>query len=154
MFSMVVLSVIGRFAIHFRLRKKPGLDDFFLVVAFIALLTSIAIIQARCFDILYIVYAVNHSVTVPRKDLISIGLYSMPWTLAANISGWITICATKFCFLYFFKRLIDRIKSLNIYWWFALAFNVCVFGFGLSVYYLTCPFLYDARFGETAKAYL
>lgn len=44
----------------------------------------------------------------------------------------------KIC-LALFKRLIDRIPSLVKYWWFVVAFNLAVTGYGASAYVIACP---------------
>lgn len=147
-FSFVVLAVAGRFAVQFHQRKKPGLDDFFLVVAFCTLLTSLTIIQAECFDAMYIIYAVTHGLMLPPTNMILIGYHSHIWITAALMAGWATICAVKLSFLFFFKKLIDRIRSLYIYWWIVLIFNLGVFGYGISIYYIGCPWFYQLRSSE------
>jgi len=144
-FGLVVLAVIAKFAIQYHHRKKPGLDDFFLVVAFSTLLASIGIIQAQCFDAMYIIYAVTHGMMLPPPDIIQIGYHSHIWITAGLMAGWTTICAVKFSFLFFFKRLIDRIRPLYIYWWVVFVFNLGVFGYGITIYYIGCPWFNQLR---------
>lgn len=53
---------------------------------------------------------------------------------------WCTIMAVKFSFMFFFKKLIDRLPTLTIYWWVIFAYNIIVLGYGASVYYVVCPY--------------
>ncbi|KAL8994874.1 MAG: hypothetical protein Q9169_005272 [Polycauliona sp. 2 TL-2023] len=46
----------------------------------------------------------------------------------------------KFSFLFLFRSLVQRIRALTIYWWIVTGFNVAVLGYGLSVYYVACPY--------------
>ena len=58
---------------------------------------------------------------------------------------WVTIMAAKFSFLFFFKQLIDRIWGLSVYWWCVTIYNVAVLGYGVAVYYLSCPYFNDLK---------
>ena len=58
---------------------------------------------------------------------------------ASLILTWVAMMAVKFSFLALFRRLIDRIPSLMKYWWFVVAFNLAVTGYGASVYVVACP---------------
>ncbi|KAI4189225.1 MAG: hypothetical protein L6R41_001605 [Letrouitia leprolyta] len=58
---------------------------------------------------------------------------------ASLILTWVAMMAVKFSFLALFKRLIDRIYSLAVYWWVVVAFNLAVTGYGASVYVIACP---------------
>ncbi|KAI4128044.1 MAG: hypothetical protein LQ338_002935 [Usnochroma carphineum] len=58
---------------------------------------------------------------------------------ASLILTWVAMMAVKFSFLALFKRLIDRIHSLTMYWWVVVAFNLAVTGYGASVYVIACP---------------
>jgi hypothetical protein len=140
-----VLAIIAKGAIQYHQRKTLGMDDFFLGVAFTTLLASIVIIQKECFDAMYIIYAVTHGRMVPPPQIIEIGYHSHIWITVALMCGWTTICAVKFSFLFFFKRLIDRIRSLYIYWWVIFVINLAVFGYGISIYYVGCPWFYQLR---------
>lgn len=144
-FGLVVLAIIAKYAILYHQRKRLGWDDFFLAIAFTTLVASISIIQKECLDAMYIVYAVTHGLMVPPHDIIDIGYNSHMWVTVALMCGWTTICAVKFSFLFFTKKLIDRIKSLYIYWWIVLAFNLGVFGYGISIYYIGCPWFYQLK---------
>ncbi|KAI4174960.1 MAG: hypothetical protein LQ343_001987 [Gyalolechia ehrenbergii] len=58
---------------------------------------------------------------------------------ASLILTWVAMMAVKFSFLALFKRLIDRIYPLTVYWWAVVAFNLAVTGYGASVYVIACP---------------
>ncbi|KAL8962257.1 MAG: hypothetical protein Q9193_001310 [Seirophora villosa] len=58
---------------------------------------------------------------------------------ASLILTWVAMMAVKFSFLALFKRLIDRMPGLLRYWWFVVAFNLAVTGYGASVYVVACP---------------
>ena len=62
--------------------------------------------------------------------------------------------AVKFSFLALFRRLIDRIPSLMKYWWFVVAFNLAVTGYGASVYVVACPHFSGpkvSKFSDSAR---
>ena len=67
------------------------------------------------------------------------------WITVTLMLAWCAIMAVKFSFLFLFRKLIDRIQPLVIYWWVVTAFNVVVLGYGVSVYYVACPYYDDPR---------
>ena len=67
------------------------------------------------------------------------------WVTIVLMLAWSAIMAVKFSFLFLFKKLIDRIKPMMIYWWVITVFNVIVLGYGLAVYYVSCPYYEDPK---------
>jgi hypothetical protein len=68
-------------------------------------------------------------------------IYYRRMSAAALTLFWFSICSVKLCFLAFFKRLINQMPGMIRWWWFTLAFNIVVTGYGASVYLLACPYL-------------
>lgn len=60
----------------------------------------------------------------------------------ALILTWLSIVSVKFSYLFLFKRLIDRIRPLVIYWWFVAVFNAVISAYGAAVYIIACPKFY------------
>lgn len=67
------------------------------------------------------------------------------------ILTWITIVSIKFSFLFLFKKLIDRIPPLIVYWWFIAAFNGAIAIYGATVPILVCPTLNRTESGESTR---
>ena len=63
------------------------------------------------------------------------------------ILTWCSIASVKFSFLFLFKRLIDRIRPLIVYWWVVTAFNVAVALYGAVIYVVACPWFYSIKSG-------
>ena len=70
------------------------------------------------------------------------------WITVTLMLSWSAIHAVKFSFLFLFRRLIDRIRLLVVYWWFVVALNVVSLGYGLVIYYITCPYFSTAEICE------
>ncbi|KAL8730555.1 MAG: hypothetical protein Q9166_004009 [cf. Caloplaca sp. 2 TL-2023] len=70
---------------------------------------------------------------------------------ASLILTWVAMMAVKFAFLALFKRLIDRIYSLTVYWWVVVAFNLAVTGYGASVYVIACPHFSGMKVAVSAE---
>lgn len=52
---------------------------------------------------------------------------------------WTTIFFVKFAYLYFFRRLVDRVAGLVLYWKFVVA--ACILSFPICIVsiYISCP---------------
>jgi hypothetical protein len=64
---------------------------------------------------------------------------------------WLSACSVKFSFLALFKRLIRQMPGMTKYWWFTVAFNVAITGYGASVYVLACPYLTEEKLFDASK---
>ena len=111
------------------------------------MLSSVAIICFVTVDRMYLVEA--WILGLPGADTPSDFLHHATdfpkWATVALTLSWCAIMAVKFSFLFLFRRLIDRIKPLIIYWWVVTAFNVVVLGYGVCVFYVACPSHHDSR---------
>lgn len=56
---------------------------------------------------------------------------------------WITVFAVKFSFLVFFRSLVDRIRTLRIYWWVVTVATGFAWAFTLGAVFLPCPWFED-----------
>lgn len=58
---------------------------------------------------------------------------------------WVAIISVKMSFLFLFKRLLSRMETMLVYWYFVLAFTLAISAYGFLVYILPCPYFYDER---------
>ena len=61
------------------------------------------------------------------------------WVSAVDTLCWCAIMAVKFSFLVLFRRLIQGIKSLMVYWRVVTLFNIGTLGYGVLVCFVLCP---------------
>lgn len=102
-------------------------------------------------DRLYLLGAVEHGtpgVTLP-PDFISQMFELQKLSAVAMILTWCSIVSVKFSYLLLFKRLIDRVRPMVIYWWIVAVFNGMISAYGASVYIAACPDFYDLRSCES-----
>jgi len=142
-----VLAVAARAAFQFRARKPTGWDDAFLLFGLLSLVTSFAIMHIKILPNTYLVGAVSDrgAKVIPPGNIVQIAWDYHKWIAIELSLCWVTIMAAKFSFLFFFKKLIGRLRGLTIYWWAITVFNVAVAGYGTSVYYLACPYFYSVK---------
>lgn len=63
----------------------------------------------------------------------------------ALILTWCSIISVKFSYLFLFKRLIDRMPLLLMYWWVVFVFNAITSAYGAAVYIVACPDFYNLK---------
>ncbi|MCJ1270048.1 hypothetical protein MMC22_009942 [Lobaria immixta] len=63
----------------------------------------------------------------------------------ALILTWSSIVSVKFSYLFLFKRLIDRLRPMVIYWWIAAVYNGMISAYGAAVYIAVCPDFYNYK---------
>lgn len=64
---------------------------------------------------------------------------------AALILTWCSIASVKFSYLFIFRKLIDRVRPMLVYWWVAVVYNVLICMYGASVYVASCPYYYSFK---------
>ncbi|EDU46727.1 conserved hypothetical protein [Pyrenophora tritici-repentis Pt-1C-BFP] len=146
--AICLLSIATRFIIRFRMQKQGfSVDDGFLLVALGLLLCSIIIMYWQIMDRMYLIVSLQRGVPgiVPPADWMQISFHFHKWVTICGMLAWTCVVAVKFSFLYFFKKLIDRLPALNYYWWFVVTFNIACLGYGIAIWYIGCPYFFDPR---------
>lgn len=81
----------------------------------------------------------------PSPDIVNVAYWYHKMSAVSLIASWLAIVSVKFSFLALFKRLIDRLPRLIMYWRATVIFNLLVSAYGVSVYILACPYFDDPR---------
>ena len=59
--------------------------------------------------------------------------------VGALVLTWCAIISVKFSYLFLFRKLIDRIRPMVIYWWVAVVFNALISIYGILIYAVVRP---------------
>ena len=65
--------------------------------------------------------------------------------------AWTTIFSIKFSFLFFFRRLIDRLKGFIVYWRVVVAFNIVAWALSVCHPFISCP-RFDLSAGKSGPS--
>lgn len=129
-FTFLTVAIIAATLRTFlRIRRSEGLaiDDGFLLLALITLVASEAVVYpAR--DQLYFQVNFTPELNEPDADDPRRILYYEKLISAAGFLVWTSIFAVKFSFAFFFRKLIRRVRSIEIWWWliiFILVASAC-----------------------------
>ncbi|KAJ5630852.1 uncharacterized protein N7484_010952 [Penicillium longicatenatum] len=144
--GLAIIGVIGHFVVRFGVqRHRLQIDDGLITLSFVFLLASQIIIYNRVVNPMFLMAAVQNGVPGVQAplDAVEISETYHRWTVASLMISWCSICAVKFFFLIFFKRLIDRLRPWQIYWWIVFTVNLILLSFGITVYYVSCPYWGD-----------
>ena len=153
LYVLATLAASTRVIIRIRLQKLAWLDDGFLLFAFIIMTACLAMLF-QFIDDLYTSWGyangfIRTQISLPAITALAINLHN--WTTAFIVPAWTGICAVKFCFLFFFRGLIRRIRHLEIFWWVTVAFTAVSWVAGAIAEAFACP-RYDQRVCMTSRA--
>ena len=127
------------------MHKQVSIDDGFLLLGICCLICAEALLYTFN-DTMYMVEALLfkdiQDVELPADFIPRAFDYQKMVDITLGLT-WFSIFAVKFSFLFLFRKLIDRLKPLIIYWRFAVLFNVGVLVYGTAVYYVACPHYYS-----------
>lgn len=59
---------------------------------------------------------------------------------ALNTINWFVIFQVKLAFLFFFRRLVYRVRDLRIWWYFVVVFTLLAGLVSLAASWFTCPY--------------
>lgn len=154
LFAVCLVSVCARYYIRFAVQKEIALDDAFLAFG-TACLTAAMVVLYFNMDDMYFTEAMTYAPTrlgrPPQPQDMDRVFQFRKLVTASLILTWVAMMAVKFSFLALFKRLIDRIHSLTMYWWVVVAFNLAVTGYGASVYVIACPHFSGMKVGKYSQ---
>ncbi|KAL2784049.1 hypothetical protein BJX66DRAFT_344404 [Aspergillus keveii] len=125
------LAVLIRCIIRFYLqRKRFSLDDGFVLASFAFLIATSIIAYTKMMPSLYFDYTAitevdnNMPSLSPQAQAQENGYQFHLWMIIALTTSTASIVAAKLSFLFFFKKLIDRVHGWRVYWWFATVYTV------------------------------
>ena len=140
---MAILAASVRLVVQVKIHRRLYLDDYFLIFACITLTAGTVLGYANV-GALYWSEELNYN---PSQFFV---LLAQHVDIAAHINTyerlyyswpallWTTIFVVKFAYLAFFRRLIERIRSLFIYWKIIIGITVVSFPVCIVSVYIAC----------------
>ncbi|KAL8934632.1 MAG: hypothetical protein Q9216_005807 [Gyalolechia sp. 2 TL-2023] len=151
LFALCLVSVTARYYIRIVVQKEFKLDDVFLAFGTACMTAAMVVLYINMDDMYFTEILTFEPAKLGRQpepqDLNRVFEFRRLVT-ASLILTWVAMMAVKFSFLALFKRLIDRIYSLTVYWWIVVVFNLAVTGYGASVYVIACPHFSGTKVGK------
>jgi hypothetical protein len=143
---LCLISIAARFYVRIRVQKQLSIDDGFLIFGICCLISALGVLLPFM-DTLYLFEALAYRFPTvqlpPDWKQRTFNMHKM--ATVALILAWCAIASVKFSFLFLFRKLIDRLPNLMIYWWTVVIFNTVVAVYGAAICVLTCPWYYDDR---------
>ena len=146
LFVIAILSVVARLAIRLRHQKRLSWDDGFVFVGAACLICAFAILFVFL-DGLYLAEAFTERPSSPdfrgvRNPILAIQDFHK-FSTVCLILLWTGICCVKFSFLFLFRKLVDRIRWLTVYWWIITGLNLATWLYGVASQVIGCPYYYN-----------
>ena len=140
MFGLAIVAFLIRGYIRIRIHHKVQVEDYILLFAVACLCTvtglAYATLPATYALIQLIVHGFENDLTFELLE--EIPRVSKMEHAGANVN-WPVIFSVKIAFLFFFRRLISRLRGLNIWWWVATTFTILAGLVSIAASWLTCP---------------
>ena len=147
-FVMSLISVSSRFYIRIRIQREFGLDDAILLFGTGCLIAAMVLLfkfANQLYESEAPVYSPNPQIGPNFMEDVS---YFRITSAVALVLTWCSLVAVKFCYLALFKKLVDRIRPMVIYWWVVVIFNAAVSVYGVTVYMVSCPYFHSLKMGK------
>ena len=117
------------------MQKQFSIDDGILLFGVLCLISATVILFVSL-DGLFLVEALegdNIPTDLPVDFLHQIIQYER-LAVAPLVLTWCSIICVKFSYLFLFRKLIDRLRNMMLYWWIAVGFNALISIYGIIVY--------------------
>ena len=138
-----MLAALTRLGLQLKFYRRLQLDDCFLIFACICLTASTALCythvgdlyrnQELNYDPSLLLYLMQEHVDVAARINTYLKVYDSSTSLL-----WTVIFAVKFAYLAFFRRLVDRVRPLVIYWRIVVGLCVVSYPIGIISIYISC----------------
>jgi len=123
--AIAILSALLRTGLRAHYYRSLGVDDFLLLFALCAL-GATAGVAWTIKDLFYLQIYVGLEWQAPDPDFFERMLVFEQRVVVASALSWAAIYAVKFSFLLFFKKLVKKVRPLEVHWW--VVFGVLLIG--------------------------
>ena len=141
LFVLAIITYATRTYIRARVLKQVAAEDFILLFAVIGLCAVTGLAYASMqnqYDALQVILG-SGEVGLLLQVLGDIPKVAKEENAASTL-WFIVIFSVKMAFLFFFRRLISRLRGAHIYWWCVLIFMSLAGLVSIAVAWLTCPY--------------
>ena len=136
------MTAIARTVIRFRTAPRYTLDDALLLFACICLTAATGLLY-KLIPLAYFIENLDFKDKVPLpfpiSDFAEDSVLSIQILDAYVTLVWTVIYAAKFCYLIFFRALIDRVRQMIVYWRIVVLITVIFGGLALGETFIACP---------------
>ena len=130
LFVFAVIAFVVRSWIRFRVLKQFAIEDAIIIFAMLCL-TAVTALDYVSIQNLYDVLAVIlYGFGANLLSVLETIETEAKMVHAMSTMWWLVLFPIKLAYLLFFRKLIDRLPRLKIYWWCVVAFLV---GYGGNV---------------------
>ncbi|KAL8942143.1 MAG: hypothetical protein Q9216_001828 [Gyalolechia sp. 2 TL-2023] len=142
LFGLAIIAAAARTFIRLRPVPRLALDDSLLLFACVCLVASTGLL----FELIpnaYLFQKLNFGqlvslpfpiASLPRETIRTIQILD-----AYTLLSWVVIYAAKFCFLTFFRALIDRVERMIIYWKVVVVITILLGALSMCETFIACP---------------
>jgi len=149
--AICIISTLARFYIRLVLQHQFSIDDFFLILGVGCIVCAIGTVYV-VLDGLYLgVAMMSGDAEVLSKippNWLEITYHYHKMVTISGLLTWAAIVCVKMSFLFFFRKLIERIHVMIVYWWIILAFTIATSLYGFSTVVVTCPYFNTLKICE------
>lgn len=129
-----------RMAVKLYAQRLLQLDDWFLIFACLCLTGATTVLNwgiPAIYQILQLIIDPVHTEPPADPDALKVRYHKS--TYAYITLSWATIFAAKFSYLCFFRRLLDRLRPLIIYWRVVVTMTAVVAQLCILQAHISCP---------------
>ncbi|KAL8627148.1 hypothetical protein Q9189_007157 [Teloschistes chrysophthalmus] len=141
-FGLAITAAFARTSIRLRNSSRVALDDLLFLFACLCLTAATGLY----FTLLPKTYQYEDSesrsnapLPSPPPDIVKEVVFNVQLVHAYLFLSWLALFAIKFCFLVFFRALIDRVRPMVIYWRVVVVITIILGAVSVNETFITCP---------------
>ena len=139
LFGLAVIAFLVRCYIRFRVLRQFAIEDGILLVAFACLIAATAINYVNLLSIYNVLAAILFGSGDTLFQLLNDVEPSAKRTDAIVTLWWLVLYSVKLAYLFFFRKFIDRVPRMRIYWWCVICFLIPSAIVCFVMTYVACP---------------
>ena len=123
--ALAIIFLAMRLYSRLHTQQRIFWDDFFATFALILTLITAVLWQWQA-PVMYRILAVDAGTETAPADIFAEQILWLKVTLVVEIFFYTSLTATKLSFLFFFRRLGDKVRGFHWYWWPVTVFVLAV----------------------------
>ena len=142
LFGFAMVAAIARTLMRFNYAPRYDLDDALLHFACICLIATTVVayvLVPHAYMFAELDFRGRASLAIPVSELEKGIVLTTQLLDAFTILSWLVVYAAKFCVLSFFRALIDRVRSMIVFWRIVVIVTSIFGGLSLCEPFLACP---------------
>ena len=118
--------------------RRLDVDDGFLIFSVLTLTAATVLVHFNI-PLLFLQNYASLGQIIPGPDFPAEMLMAKKLETASTVMIWVSIYGVKYCYMFFFKKLVSRVRKVQLWWWLVMGLLVPMSLIASAFDFTICP---------------